>query len=397
MSTTCTPTKKTVVATATVPTDDNTSTAEMVVEQKKKRNLMTETLDMSISNARCQSHMKASLIPTDIEIELTKKRAALKAAKEVAKAAGGNLDNENIVSLKREIDEITELVVRVGGDAPIAMAAITDVITKECLKHAMNQTIAAGQKMVDIGALHSGDLLTVSVWPLICDLDAVKNFNPEDEVIRRQERAAANKAQKAAREAAKKTRETGETVPALADAMASSKIDDSEDHYGPTTTFHTYVDNATKVVKQEAAYSMMRVSQRLREVISDIVAEFVARFSRVAKVNILELLGVRTLNAGHLKAIVKSVYVLKSGREDDNNMQAILDYITEKVKLYHGHLKAERTRKWENMDLAKKTELEAKKASDAEAKKKRRAENITKRAIEMAKLAKSLSAEIGGK
>jgi len=359
---------------------ENAEALAPAAELKKKRNLMTETLDMSISNARCQSHMKVCFVPASTEAELTEKRVALRAAKGAARAAGRSFDDDaDIAVLKEEIDAITEQVVRIGGDAPIAMAAFADSITKECLKHAMDQTIAAGHKIVEIAALHSGGLSSIPVWPLICDLDAIKAYDPEHEAVLRQERAVVNKAQKAAREAVKKAREVGE-----AGADDGDDDDNDEDHHGPTTTFHTYVDNATKVVKTEAAYGAMRVSQRLREVVSDVVAEFVARFSKVAKVNVLELLGVRTLNAGHLLAIAKSVFVLKSGCEEDAGAQAVLSYAAEKVKLYHDYLEAEKTRKWGGMDPVRKAELEAKKAAVAEAKKKRDAENAKKKAVETA-------------
>lgn len=361
---------------------------------KKKRNLMTETLGISISNARCQSHMKASLISPEIEAQLTEKRAALKAAKEAAKAEGRAFDDDDdIASLKADIDEITEQVVRIGGDAPIAMAALADWVAKSCLRRAMDQTIAANHKMVEIAALHAGDLSTLDVYALIQDLPAIVTYDPENERTLREERAAANKAQKAAREAAKLAKEAGEPAAAKAEKEVAEDEED-EDAHGPSTTFHTYVDNATKKVKEDETYAAMRVSQRLREVVSDIVAEFVSRFSKVAKVSVLELLGVRTLNAGHLQALAKSIFVLKTGDEEDENMKAVLDYVAAKLKLYHDHLEAEKSRKWEEMDPTKKAELEAKKAAAADAKKKRDAENAKTKAIEMAKRAKELAAQV---
>ena len=353
---------------------------------------MTEKLEMSISNARCQSHMKASLISAEVETELAEKRTALKAAKEIATAAHRcHDDDSDIVSLKKEINTITERLVRIGGDASVAMAAFADIIVKECLKRAMDQTITAGHKMVEIGALHAGDLSSIGVWPLICDLDSVKKYDPEHEAALRQQRAATNKAQKAAREA-KRAKEPDDGADSDS-AEARADEDENASLRSPATTFQTYVNNATNVVKQEDAYSSMRVSQRTRIVISDIITEFVVRFSRVAKICILDLLGVRTLTAGHLLAIVKSVYVLKSGTADDPGTQAILDYAAMKVKCYHDHLEAEAARKWKEMDPAKKAEIEAKRAAAAAAKKKQTAENVKKKAVQMVQLAKKLAVE----
>jgi hypothetical protein len=389
---------------AAAPMDDGKAAAPVAAaapagaaEAKKKRNLMTEILDISISNARCQSHMKAALTPAETEVLLTEKRAALKAAKEAAKAAGRSVDeDDDVASIKEELDEITEKVVRIGGDAPIAVAALCDFVVKSAMRYAMDQTLAAEHKMVEISALHSGDPTSLDVWPLICNLPSITSYDPENEAALKAQRAAENKALKEAREAAKKAREAGEAVEEVKKAPAEPEDDDDEDHHGPSTTFHTYVDAATKAVKKGEAYSSMRVANRLREVLSQAVADLVARYSLVAKVVVLELLGVRTLNASHLQALVKSIYVSKLGVEDHPGMVAILAYVTEKVERYHAHLESEKARKWEEMDPAKKAELEAKKAAAAEAKKKRDAANAKAKAIEMAQKAKALAAAAGG-
>lgn len=362
-------------------------------EAKKKRNLMTEILDISISNARCQSHMKASLTPADMEALLTEKRAALKAAKEAVKAAGGDAEADaGVAAIKKDLDDTTEKVVRIGGDAPIAMAAMTDYVVKSAMRYAMDQTIAAEHKMVEIAAIHSGDPSTLDIWPLICNLSSITTYDPENEAALKAQRASANKALKEGREAAKKAKEAGAGDADEAKVVAAD--DDDEDHHGPTTTFHTYVDSATKAVKKEDAYAQMRVAHRLREVLSAAVAELVARYSLVAKVSVLDLLGVRTLNASHLQAIIKIAYVSKLGTDDNAGMQAILDYVAEKVALYHAHLESEKDRKWEEMDPSKKVELEEKKVALSEAKKVRDAATAKAKAIEMAQKAKALAAQV---
>ena len=357
---------------------------------QKKRNLMTEVLDISISNARCQSHMKAALTPPDTEEKIVKVRAALKAAKEAAKEAGRPAsEDQSVCDLKQELEAATGSVVRIGGDSPIAIAAACDWIVRSTMTHAMDNTREADHKMVEISALHAGDPTSLDVWHLISELPSIKSYDPETESTLKSQRAAENKSQKEHREAAKKAREAGET--SLEKTIPS---DDEDDHDGPTTTFHTYVDAATKAVKQKPEYATMRVANRLREVLSQVVAEFVERYSKVAKVVILEVLCVRTLNANHLKAIIKSVYVAKTGVENDAGMVAIIEYMTEKVELYHAHLEAEKLRKWEEMDPAKKSEIEAKRASSEGEKVKAAAITAKTKAVEMAHKAKSLAAEV---
>lgn len=367
--------------------------------KKKKRNLMVSVLGIDISSARCAGHMRASLTPADLELALTTKREEMEAAKAKATAEGRVAkDDADVVALKGQIDEITAQIVRIGGDAPIAMAALADWIAKSLIRRAMDQTIAANGKMVEIAALHAGDPQSLDVWPLVCDLPSITSYDPETENALRLERTADNKAVKEAREAAKKAKEAGEPVPAKAAKAAKKAEDEDEDgEHGPGTSFDTYVDNATKKVKEEAAYSGMRVTQRVRDVVTSVVAEFVARFSKAAKVTVLETLKVRTLSAEHLMSIAKTVFVMKTGVEDGEAMQALLDFVAEKVQLFREHQLAEKGRKIDEMSDEKKAELQAKKAAAEEAKLKRTAEATKRKAIEMANKAKELQAKVGGK
>lgn len=355
-------------------------------DTKKRRNLMTEILDISISNARCQSHMKAALVPADLEASIGEKRAEIKSAKE---------DDKDTTELKKELDELTEGVVRIGGDAPIAIAALSDYVVKSTMRYAMDNTLSSNHKMVEISSLHNDDCGTeLEVWPLICDLPSISSYDPEHEALLKADRAEKNKAQKEAREAKKTAGEQSTKTQATNNESESDEADGESPRV--STTFHTYVDAATKMVKKEETYSTMRVSNRVREVLSQMVAELVARYSHVAKVVVLELLGVRTLNASHINALVKSIYISKVGvdtmTESGDNLviSPVLDYISEKVRLYHEHLEQEKERKLEEMDPEEKAKLEEEEVEKAKAKKRRDAENAKNRARKMAAKAKEL-------
>lgn len=355
---------------------------------KKKRCLMTDILGIEISHARCQSHMKDILITAEESAQLAEKRKTLKDLKMNAKAAGRSIDDDPAINtLKEEYRKITDRHVRIGGDAPIAMAALTNWIVRSCLLRAADRTKAAEQKIVDIGALHSEDLTTIDVWPLICDLPAITTYNPERENDLRQERAAHSKLQKAKREQAKKAKEGEGAAPADDD----ESDDEGQNH---TTNFYTYVDNVMKKIKEDPAYKI-RVSARIRVVLADLIAEFIARFSKVAKVNVLELLGVRTLTAEHIMAITKVAYVLKTGSEDSEEMQAILNYVGEKVSMYREHTQVEKARKWEEMDSAKKAEVQAKLAAVNQEKSRRAVAVAQQKAAEIIRRAKEQAAASG--
>lgn len=362
--------------------------------EKKTRNLMTDRLDLAISTARCDAHMRHQFTPPDLEEQLSAKRAEIKELKEVAEADGRNpSEDEDVLQAKAELAELNKSVVRISHDAPIAMASLCDKIAKNLLCWSMDQTILSGGKMVEIKALHDGDLTTSEVWPLIGDLKAVKDYDPEHEECLRKEQAAANKRQKEARAAAKAAREAGEEVPAPAE---EAKEEDGSEEEGPTTTFNTYIDNALKAVKTEndEAYGPMRVTNRLRQVISDIIAEFIAVRSQVAKVNVLELLGVRTLSAAQLLTMVKITYIEKTGETDNESMVKICEFVKSKIALFEKHLADEAARKEASLTPEQKAEIQQKKEAAAAAKLKRDAAAAKRKAIEMAGTAKALAAKV---
>lgn len=317
---------------------------------KKKRNLMTEILGISISNARCLSHMKATLTPPEAEI-LPKLREELKNLKAAAKMEGAEEDDppEKVVAKQKEIEALNSEIVRIGGDAPIAMAAMCDYIVKSAIAYSMGQTVQAGHKMVELSALHAGEpSKNLDVWPLIASLPSIAEYDPTVEAALKTQRAAENRAMKEAREATKKARDDDSAGPEAAasagpEAAASAADCDAEDGDGEpggsTTTFHTYVDQATKAVKKDEAFASMRVANRLREVLSKAVAEFVDRISRVAKVSTLELMCVRTLNAKHLLPIFKAIYVSQLVVKEYPRMLPALDYVNCKVKAYEQYEK----------------------------------------------------------
>jgi hypothetical protein len=342
--------------------------AEVAATEKKQRNLMTDILGINISGARCQNHIKAALTPTGEDVEhlaqIQAKKAEIKAAKEEAKAAGvaPNKD-ETVVALTAELAALGNLSIRTSGDASIAMATICDYVVKSALRYAMNQTVVAKHKTVNVEALHAGDMKSLDVWPLICDLPSIAGYDPQKEVELQAQRAAENKAHKEAREALKKAQASGDAA-AIAAAeeglKAHADSDEEDEHAGPATTFHTYVDSATKAVKKENDYAAMRVSNRLRVVLSTMLSELVKHISLASKKALLGILKVRTLSARHFLASVSVMYVAKTGADKNAALDALVGYVLEKVESYQSHIEAEKTRKWEEMAPEKKALIVAK-------------------------------------
>jgi hypothetical protein len=226
--------------------------------------------------------------------------------------------------------------VRIGGDAHVAMATIVNLVAAVVLRHAMDETIKADRKMVDVAALHNGGLEHLPVWPLICRLPVLASYDPEAERLLKVDRAVAARGGKKGRDEAAKGDPAAEAEDAADPEGAKAES---------PTTFNTYIDNVTKTVKAQEQYKQMRVSNRLREVV-------------------LNLLKVRTMTAAHLKEVARMTFagywgVSTPSAEVEASLAFLLAEIDEKVDRHRQYSRAESS--------AKKGQAKGKESSEKEA------------------------------
>ena len=356
---------------STPPADHDAETSPDAGEAKRTRVQLAHILGVDVSQARCATHLKQNLGDEAVEAEIKELRASLKKAKE----AGDDPRN-----LKAQVAERSKSLVRISGETPIAAAVIWDGAVKEILRHGMDQAITGDRKNVEACHLHDGTPSALIYFPLFskCDAWASYDQNREDEL--KKERAATNKA---AKEAKKDVKANAEGKP--------PPHDDEDDDSSTKTTFYTYVENALKTVKKDEPYKNMRVSSRVREYLSELVAQGIARQALLARIIVQRVMGVRTMNADHVKAVVH-VLMADEGRTSDQINQ-VTGQIDSKLSLYHDHLSDEKTKKVAAFDEAKKAVNDRKKREFDLNRKKKQAELANKRAIEAAQKAKDLTTE----
>jgi hypothetical protein len=357
---------------------------------EKKRQQLTSILGVNISQARCATHLKQNLGDSGVEDQIKKLREDLKRAKE-----GGDAPRE--AELKGSIAELSKSLVRLSHDTSIAVAVVCDVAVKDLICCGMNGAIAQGRRVVEVSNYHGPDAVKMLCHPLVCKLPSYAGYNPEHEEELRKERTAANKAAKEAREAKKAAAAAADGKAPVKQAPVAKKpaeedAEEDDDHAGSKTTFFTYVDNALKGVKKDPAYSTMRVSNRVREDLSDIVAELISRFAKLARVLVQDVANVRTMNAEHIKAVVQLLMV--DEERSAAQVGEIAQQIDEKLAVYHGHVESERTKKTAELSDGERAELEAKKVEADFNRKKKQADAVKNRAVSAAQKAKLLMAEV---
>jgi hypothetical protein len=369
--------------------------AEAPVE-KKTRQQLTNVLNINISQARCATHLKQNLGDEEIEDQIKELRKALKAAKDTKNAA-------KEAELKASIADLSKVLCRISSDTPIAAAVTMDCMVKEMIRHGMDHAIAGDRKIVEVSHLHDGTPEGMLHYPLFCKLPSFVEYNPDHEEELRKERAMANKAAKEAREAKKAAleekkaaakggpKQSPKGAPKAA-AVLEEEDDGEDDHAEHTkTTFFTYVENALKTVKKDEPYRTMRVSNRVREYLSDLVAEGIARLANLARIVVQQVMGVRTMNADHIKAIVH--LLMADGGRSIEQIDEVKSQIDVKLDIYHTHLKTEKEKKAASLDSVRKADLEKKRLEAEFLRKNKQIENAKKRAAEASQKAETLTAE----
>jgi hypothetical protein len=355
---------------------DNTDT------NKRTRVQLAHILGVDVSQARCATHLKQNLGDDSIEEEIKSLRTTLKKAK---------ADGLDLGDLKVQIGEKSKSLVRISGETPIAAAVIWDGAVKEILRHGMDLAIASDRKIVDTTHLHDGSPSSLIYYPLFSKCEIWAKYNQDHEEELKKERAATNRVAKEVREAKKAADE--KTAKGVKNPKTPTTEDDVEDDNDPPTktTFYTYVENALKTVKKDDPYKSMRVSNRVREYLSELVAQGIARQATLARIIVQRVMGVRTMNADHVKAVVH-VLMADEGRTSDQ-INLVTGQIDKKLDLYHEHLAEEKIKKAASLDETKKSEVERKKHEFDLNRKKKQAELAKRRAIEAAQKAKDLNAE----
>lgn len=255
---------------------------ESAPTEKKTRQPISEMLELGISPARCNHHLRSNIHST----------------------------------------------LRVSGTAPVAVATICDLLTTEMLKHGMDQAMAANRKIVEVRNYHTGDLSKYVTYPLFQSLKSYTEYSEAHEEALKAEQSAQNKAAKEAREAKKLAAATQEEKPAEPTEQVKTPGEGE-------ASFVTYVENVLKTLKGDEKYASMRVSNRVREDLSDIIIETVERFARLTEELVTKTMKVRTIGAVHILAVLRLLMV--DSCRSSEQIASLETLVNTKVNVYLQH------------------------------------------------------------
>lgn len=324
----------------TMAARSTTKKATPVDTEKKPRVQLASVLNINITSARCTSHLKQHLSDPQVEAEVKD----LRKEKKEAETSG---DQKTLEDLKKRIADLTKSQVRMSGETPVATAVIWDNMVKELLRYGIDNALAHDDKIVETSHFHLNETTSANLvyYPLYEKCKVWKDFDQKFEDELKKKRAEDNKAAKELRDAKK----TG-------DVAEEAVFDDDEEHH-TKTTFSTYVENALKTVKLEEKYANIRVSRRVREYLSDLISQGIARQASMARI-LVQTINVRTMNSSHIKAVVR--FMMNDCGRTKEQVDEVINLIDKCLNVYREYEKDDDAPE----DDAQKTDVPSQKADE---------------------------------
>lgn len=382
-------------------------TTPVVDSDNKKRQQLTEILGISISPARCSSHIKKNLANKDVDLEIHNLREKIKVT----------ADEVQRNKYKDDLNILSQKVVRISNETSTVVAVICNGFVEDLLKHSINETIANNKKMVDINYIMSGNHKKNLYYSIYHKLPTFANYNPVTYEENRKKKSDENKKIK------KNKKDVDSVVPdsvvpdvvpdvvvpdsvvpdsVVTDSVVSDVVlesvvvdENSDNSDDGKTTFNTYIDAALKNVKKDLQFAeniKIRISIEVRDFLSDMIIECIKRITTLSRIFVQQIMGVRTMNANHIRAIVH-MFMKDEGNTDDE-INTVIKNIDDKIDLFQKHVVSEKANKWAELDEPTKQKLLVQQTEKNLSKKKRDLLLAEKRATEAAERVKKLSQEV---
>lgn len=355
----------------------------------KKRQQLTDVLGISISPARCAAHLKKNLSNKEVDTEIDKLREQLKVT----------VDEEEKKRLKASVSLLSQKVIRISNETATVMAVICDGFVEDLLKHSIHETLASNRKMVDVNYIMSGDHKKNLYYSIYHKLPSFADYDAKTYEEFRKKKAEDNKKSKKDKKESEAAAEQAavavtSTVAGTATAIPTDVVPVVTSDDGKTT-FNTYIDAVLKNVKKDlqlAENIKIRTSIEVRDFLSDMIIECIKRFVTLSKIFVQQIMGVRTMNANHIKAIIHMF--MKDEGNTDEQIDTVINRINEKIGLFQKHLATEKANRWADLDETLKQDMLNKQAEKTKNRKKKDLQLAEKRAQDAAERVKKLQEEV---
>lgn len=360
--------------------DEDETKSVATTQEKTNRVNLSKILGINISQSRCDTQIRQFMSNPQTETELKAVRLELKTLVTT---------DPRYEEVKQKERELAGKCVRVSVAAPVATALIWDDCINEIIKYTLDNAIAARAKIAEVEHLHSGTPSTMKFWPLFNNCKIWKEYDFEFEKslkVKKREQTKLNKKSKSSAELTSEPTElsSAQVTSAQTEAPATDATSSQIDVVLGSTEkvkYGTYIEAIVHQVKESEAYKTMRVSTRLREYLSDLVAQGVNRMCSIVQI-LITFNKIKTVNYSHF-VLASEMLMADGGQEASVIREIVLRVGTEINKLERflneeSHRKAQK--KTSSMTEEARAAQEAKQIVSDFEKKQRQIANAEKRA-----------------
>ena len=258
----------------------STNCAESKTQPPKKvRIVASDVLKISISSARCTSHLRENIVDSNLSNEL-------KELKTQRKEYQDGVPEE----LESRIKKLSSRIIRLKKTTPIYVASVLDFAVKDIIRHLMDNTIQNKRKIVDIPFIYSDNLPKLKTYAIWNHLPVLMKYSEN--------------------------------------TTGFDEVDNSDNN------FRTYVTNAFNAVKNsDTKYNQMRISKNIKEYLSLLVKEHIEEVVKLSRELIFGLNTPHTLSPNHIKTVIRMMMVL--GHTDQNDQDELLTFADNKLDEFY--------------------------------------------------------------
>jgi len=258
----------------------STNCAESKTQPPKKvRIVASDVLKISISSARCTSHLRENIVDSNLSNEL-------KELKTQRKEYQDGVPEE----LESRIKKLSSRIIRLKKTTPIYVASVLDFAVKDIIRHLMDNTIQNKRKIVDIPFIYSDNLPKLKTYAIWNHLPVLMKYSEN--------------------------------------TTGFDEVDNSDNN------FRTYVTNAFNAVKNsDTKYNQMRISKNIKEYLSLLVKEHIEEIVKLSRELIFGLNTPHTLSPNHIKTVIRMMMVL--GHTDQNDQDELLTFADNKLDEFY--------------------------------------------------------------
>jgi hypothetical protein len=341
----------------------------------KKRQQFTDVLNISISPARCATHLKQYLVNNEIEKEIKDLRSEWKS---------NDISDTEKENIKLKISELSKKIVRISNETSTVIAIICNEFITDLLKHGINETIKNNKKIVDIASILSGNHEQSIYYSIYYKLPSFNKYDPKVYETIKKEKLEHSKKNK-------KSKAVELVEDEAVEEEVETKAEDEHVEDGNKITFNSYIDSIRKCIKKEAQYEnvKIRVDSEVRDYLSNMIIECIKRFVVLSKIIVQQIMGVRTMNSSHIKAIIHMF--MKDEGNTDEQISVIINNIDDKLKIYHEHIRNEKANRFNELSEEQKQQIMESKESRMKDRKQKDLRMAERRAAEAAERLKKLN------